>query len=125
MGRPQRVTLACNRVLDPIVWQRILSDASLLPFLWDIDKSVIMSHGPGFDYELLVRQLSQPEMFDKGHSLHTLPSRLRNRRRIWRLLEDMRAGDRAYDLQPDQPLSIYREDPENESYYDEGSEEDE
>jgi len=95
----------CNRALGPFVWRRMLSDASLVPFLWDIDTSVLMQ-GPELDYELLVRQLAQPDVFDVGQPLQDVPLGLRNRRRIWRVLESMRAGDRARDS----TLSIFQQD---------------
>ncbi len=50
----------------------------------------------GWDWELLVRQLAQVEAFEEGNLMPSMPLGLRNRRRIWRLVDEARPGD-VYD----------------------------
>ncbi|CAJ2500587.1 Uu.00g034400.m01.CDS01 [Anthostomella pinea] len=119
--------LTCNRVLPPSAWKRILSEALLTPYLWDIDTSSLPSQDSGIDYEFLVRQLTQSEVFNggregddcydscEGQLLQDAPVGLRNRRRIWRVLESMRAGDMAHVKRPGYgELSIFGPDEESE-----------
>jgi hypothetical protein len=44
-------------------------------------------------WELLVRTLAQVRVFEPGNPLQHAPFRLRNRRRIWRLLEEDKDED--------------------------------
>lgn len=46
-----------------------------------------------WDWELLVRQLAQLDAFEPGGVMESAPWALRNRRRIWRLLDDARRED--------------------------------
>lgn len=46
-----------------------------------------------WDGERLVRTLAQVDVFEPGQPLEHAPLRLRNRRRIWRLLEEAEDGD--------------------------------
>lgn len=86
----------------------------MFPWLWDLDSEIINEYSyrnradqtekkekssPSFsaenfwDWELLVRQLAQANAFEPGKPMERAPLGLRNRRRIWRLLEDARYGD--------------------------------
>lgn len=55
----------------------------------------------GFDWELLVRQLAQLDVFEPGTAMPH-PG-LRNRRRIWRILEEMRIDDVPH-VERDRPI---------------------
>jgi hypothetical protein len=46
-----------------------------------------------WDWELLARQLAQVDIFQPGSLMESAPLGLRNRRRIWRLLEEARIDD--------------------------------
>lgn len=46
-----------------------------------------------WDWELLVRQWAQTDVFDLGNYRQDVHQALRNRRRIWRILEEMRVDD--------------------------------
>jgi hypothetical protein len=85
----------------------LLFNWQILPWLWDLDISALQScpvtsnaaDVPTFeaeevwDWERLVRTLAQVEVFEPGHPLEHAPLRLRNRRRIWRLLEEAEDED--------------------------------
>ena len=105
--------LPCKRLLAPIHWRRLLLKDGIFPWLWDIDHRVTADHGfdvrdedltvseymdvhwadNGWDWELLVRELAQSNVFEPGSTMQYAPSGLRNRRRIWRVLEEMRVDD--------------------------------
>ncbi|KAE8144894.1 hypothetical protein BDV25DRAFT_165856 [Aspergillus avenaceus] len=101
---PQQI---CNRSLPSMVWRDLLFNRQILPWLWDLDISALQSRPatsdmadvPTFeaentwDWEHLVRTLAQVEVFEPGHPLEHAPLRLRNRRRIWRLLEEAEDKD--------------------------------
>jgi hypothetical protein len=102
----RNLPLQCTRLLDQSYWKEILVSGRLLPFLWDLDLDLIKakeSQQPGqreWDWERLVRQLSQSGFLDYSakaaqacHHLHPVPFGLRNRRRIFRILEEMELGD--------------------------------
>ncbi|KAF6784880.1 hypothetical protein CSOJ01_15684 [Colletotrichum sojae] len=110
-----------SRLLPQRLWKEQLQAGSkgLLPWLWDIDPSLIdvkdAETCPGgseyeWDWELLVRQLSrgvdygarpglpdhvEPDYICTGYStdLAHVPAGLHNRRRVWQLLEEMFVGD--------------------------------
>jgi hypothetical protein len=46
-----------------------------------------------WDWERLVRELAQTESFELGNLMDNDPLGLRNRRRIWRLIEEARKED--------------------------------
>jgi hypothetical protein len=85
----------------------LLFNQQILPWLWDLDISALQScpvasdavDVPTFeaeevwDWEHLVRTLAQVEVFEPGQPLEHAPLRLRNRRRIWRLLEEAEDED--------------------------------
>lgn len=113
--------LACNRLLRPFLWRRALLTQDIFPWLWDIKRPVQAGHNLGkeesqdpnhevegleifeyttyelpdekWDWELLVRQWAQKDIFEPGNYRQDVHLALRNRRRIWRILEEMRVGD--------------------------------
>lgn len=82
-------------------WRQALEQCQLLPWLWDISvediahKEASKPHNGEYEWnwELLVRQLAQSNLFEEGKHPRDLASGIRNRRRIWRILEEMREGD--------------------------------
>jgi hypothetical protein len=91
--------LECSRILAQSRWLEGLINGRLLPFLWDLDPESCLPQADeifnmDWDYELLVRQLAQVEFFELvSKSGKNVPLGLRNRRRIWRLVEEMYVGD--------------------------------
>lgn len=86
--------LTCTRILSPRHWRLALLDGTVLPWLWDLDAKASDPYEPDvWDWELLVRMLAQTTIFEPGNAMEDVPLGLRNRRRIWRLLEEMRVGD--------------------------------
>ncbi|GFF34306.1 contactin [Aspergillus udagawae] len=97
----------CTRSLPSRLWRDLLFNQQILPWLWDLDISALQScpvtsdavDVPTFeaeevwDWESLVRTLAQLEVFEPGQPLEHAPLRLRNRRRIWRLLEEAEDED--------------------------------
>ena len=87
-------TLERTQCLTESYWREGLIKGRLLPFLWDLD--VDSCQGDEIfemdrDYKLLVHQLSQLEFW--AESGKNVPPGLRNRHRIWRLVEEMYVGD--------------------------------
>ncbi|KAI0165350.1 hypothetical protein GGR52DRAFT_558411 [Hypoxylon sp. FL1284] len=95
----------CNGFLPQELWLELLLAGKILPFLPEIDADAINDfcllwdkdhQGSEPNWELLVRRLSQEDWSggdDTENSSLKVPSGLRNRRRIWRLVEDMYVGD--------------------------------
>ncbi|KAE8395808.1 hypothetical protein BDV23DRAFT_144852 [Aspergillus alliaceus] len=97
----------CTRSLPPRLWRDLLFNRQILPWLWDLDISALQScpvasdsvDVPTFeaegvwDWERLVRTLAQVRVFEPGQPLEHAPLRLRNRRRVWRLLEEAEDED--------------------------------
>ncbi|RYP46460.1 hypothetical protein DL768_007330 [Monosporascus sp. mg162] len=104
----------CTRLLPQEHWKYMLVSGRHLPFLWDVDIAAVESYctpaddnaGTAPDWELLVRSLSQrlvrhgaqeqgvsigleADYYSRGQ----VPNGLRNRRRIWQLVEEMFVGD--------------------------------
>ncbi|KAI4165363.1 MAG: hypothetical protein LQ342_001231 [Letrouitia transgressa] len=84
-------------------------DLLSIGWLWDLDAELVLGKDSlerdaevapketnggkgGWDWELLVRQLSQPEVLEPGKVLVDMPLKLRNRRRVWTLVEDILSG---------------------------------
>lgn len=96
MGPIHNLPVQCTRLIEPVHWQRLLC-SKYLPYLWDLDIAVIQYclSDEKWDYELLVRQLAQKGIWeyfklnDRGKYHHGIW----NRRRIWRLVEEMKVGD--------------------------------
>ncbi|KAI1177356.1 hypothetical protein F4777DRAFT_213660 [Nemania sp. FL0916] len=105
-----------TRVLPPSWWKTKLLSGTLIPWLWDLNEAELMEHRvytfygqdkreayvdfetsnyvfdeDMWDWELLCRQLAQPDIFEIGGLLRC-ESNLWNRRRIWKLLETARLG---------------------------------
>ena len=88
----------CSRIFPPQAWLDLLHSVDVLPWLYDIDLSQCREKNKEthngqhviWDWELLIRQLSQPEAFepDRGFAAGA-PLGVRNRRRIWRCLGDL------------------------------------
>jgi hypothetical protein len=96
MGPIENLPVQCTRLIEPVYWQRLLCD-EFLPYLWDLDITVIQYclSDEKWDYELLVRQLAQEgiwEYFKRNDPGKYNPG-IWNRRRIWRLVEEMEVGD--------------------------------
>jgi hypothetical protein len=102
----RNLPLQCTRLLDQPYWKEMLMSGRFLPFLWDLDLDLLeakASRLPGkleWDWERLVRQLSQSGFLDYAakevefsHYGRPIPYGLRNRRRIWRILEEMKIDD--------------------------------
>ncbi|OAL75394.1 hypothetical protein A7D00_0993 [Trichophyton violaceum] len=96
----------CTYELSPSIWRDLLFRQQLLPWLWDLDPAILESqplqHSNGqpsyskdnfWDWEQLVRELAQVQAFEPGNSLENAPLRLRNRKWIWRLLDEGRRFD--------------------------------
>lgn len=67
-------------------------------WLWDLDVNMIhgKQNGGNWDWRLLMHQLAQVCIHEPGDTSMQLPLQLRNRRRIWRILEQARVGDVAH-----------------------------
>jgi hypothetical protein len=99
----QNPSLQCSRDLAPGLWRELLFDQGLLPWLWDLDSSLLQSRKSdilpfydvenAWDWELLVRQLAQTDVFESGKLMEHAPLALRNRRRIWRLVDEARVDN--------------------------------
>ena len=92
---PRGASLECTRKLSPSVWLQVLLESKIIPWLWDLDPEVLRlkqeskPDDTGWDWELLVRQLVQPD-FHVPEAVETgIPDGVRNRQRLWRLLGDL------------------------------------
>jgi hypothetical protein len=96
MGPIKNIPIQCTRVVSPFHWQTLLTGKSL-PYLWDLDITVIQDclSDEKWDYELLVRQLAQEGIWEyfKRNDSGKYNHGIWNRRRIWRLVEEMKVGD--------------------------------
>ena len=87
--------LQCRFLNPPGEWLQALIQSTLLPWLWDLDFEMVRRKekskrkGREWNWELFVRQLAQPDIFEAGSVVKDLPLGLRNRRRIWRLVDDL------------------------------------
>ena len=79
----------------PFIWREALFARKLLPWLPPLDSATIIAKDldcpphSQWNWELLVRQLAQSRIREPGNGLHGLAPGLRNRRRIWQLVEDI------------------------------------
>ena len=91
--------LECTRLAHSSLWRQALTEGHLIPWLWDLKDAfehMELANADGdreWDWELLARQLAHREAFEPGGPMEGAPPGLRNRRRIWRLVEEMRVGD--------------------------------
>lgn len=78
-------------------WCDALVGGTNLPWLWDLEIDLVRAkqHAGRWNWELLTRQLSQIHICEPDDTSLSLPVSLRNRRRIWRLLEEARVDDIA------------------------------
>src|SRR4051794_33375809 len=93
----QNLSLDCEYTRSPSWWCASLLNKQMFPWLWDLDVEEIRAKQMEreWNWELLVRQMSQVEIHEPGNELINLPLQLKNRRRIWRLLEEAKVGDVA------------------------------
>jgi hypothetical protein len=76
------------------LWAQGLSKGCLLPVLWDFDIFLYQPLSMEWNYELLARELAQEGFLDMAvESGKKVPIGLRNRCRIWKLVEEMYIGD--------------------------------
>ncbi|KAI8691831.1 COesterase domain-containing protein [Fusarium sp. Ph1] len=105
----ESVALDCNYLAPQSYWKQLFLN---IPFLWDLDLTVIdrkpspIEKGVGWDWERLTRQVLAPvrvAFMEEGKNAHTawdyhqvglvVPPGLKNRRRIWQILEEMFPDD--------------------------------
>lgn len=86
------VAAECNRILPQSFWRDHLLSHSLIPWLWDLSDEAIRLNQKSpqkrktyWDWERLVRMLSQPEIFVDDPKMLGL----RNRKRIWENTEQI------------------------------------
>ena len=95
----------CTYLVSPKHWLQALKDHSVLPWLWDLDPAALLEkernkpEGRLWDWELLVRQLAQADIYSEyvyykrvrpcSWALEDLHPSFRNRRRVWDLAIDM------------------------------------
>lgn len=74
-----------------------LVNQQIFPWLWDLDSNAVREkqHAGHWNWELLVRQVSLKQIHEPDDISIDLPLQLRNRRRIWRLLEEAKIQDVA------------------------------
>lgn len=118
METTEPLSITPNRTIPQEYWRQMLARGRLLPFLWELDAVAIdeiiakknnnnNNSTLPLDWERLVRALSQPvvrhgDELQRGLSTESpthcydrldISDGLRNRRRIWQLVEEMRVGD--------------------------------
>lgn len=113
MGSFDGLSTHCTGLLPQHTWLHILLGGRYLPFLWDLDATIVQrfcqekaEKGIELNWELLVRKLSNGVWIHWQHNnllqaalqIHcypnmAIPDGLRNRRRIWQLVEEMYVGD--------------------------------
>lgn len=81
-----------TRLLPPSKWRSMLFSGKILPWLWDLDDTALDSRSienlPSYrdddtwDWELLIRQLAQADVFSEGSQMSKVQLGLRNRRRL-------------------------------------------
>ena len=88
----------CNYLVLPSYWLQALSEGSLFAWLWDIEtkdlvrKEQSKSKKQEWDWELLVRALAENDIYENEEviwAMENVPLGLRNRKRIWRLVQDI------------------------------------
>ena len=95
----RHLPLECTRVIPPSFWRDALVVGRAVPWLWDIDMATCYQkdrQSPGsdseeWDWELLVRTLSQKDVLDNIYKpenpMYGAPRGLLKRRCIWRNVE--------------------------------------
>ena len=89
--------MKCDQELSQAWWCDALASERVFPWLWDLDMEKIRERqrAGNWNWELLVRELSQVKIHEPHDTTLTIPRNLRNRRRIWRILEEARIDDVA------------------------------
>ncbi|CAH0057754.1 unnamed protein product [Clonostachys solani] len=84
-----------NDVKDQDWWFNKFITKKELPWMWDLDEDVVSEkqHTGDWNWELLVKKLSLTDISRPEDETLRLPLGLRNRRRIWKCIEDARLGD--------------------------------
>ncbi|MCJ1485499.1 hypothetical protein MMC06_005673 [Schaereria dolodes] len=90
-------SLQCTRTLSSRHWKEALLSGKLIPWLWDldheacrrVDKEASEASVHGWDWELFARMLAQTAIFEQGNMMEGVPLGLRNRRRIWRIAQEL------------------------------------
>ena len=86
-------------MISSSTWRKALL-LNYLPWLWDLepqmvaDKQLCKPPGQEWNWELLVRRLSIVNIHEPKAVFEDLPIGLRNRRRIWRIVDDMLVAGR-------------------------------
>lgn len=112
LGPLESPPLQCTRLITSEQWTQALLENNLMPYLWDLDAQKVREKLAtkteyGWDMELLIRQISQigfaeyhggsiklgPGQYKRRFPGSNIPQGLRNRYRIWKLVEDMKIGD--------------------------------
>ena len=93
----QNADLNCDYTLSQDWWCDALVNKKMFPWLWDVDASMVREKQQAgrWNWELLAHQLSHTKIHTPDDITLRLPLPLRNRRRIWRLLEEARVDDIA------------------------------
>lgn len=94
---PQNADLNCDYEISQDWWYERFVNRDMFPWLWDLDVAMIheKQQSGRWNWELLARQLSQVKIHEPNDDSLKLPLALRNRRRIWRLIEEARVDDIA------------------------------
>ncbi|KAF4549009.1 Hypothetical protein D9617_24g017230 [Elsinoe fawcettii] len=82
----------CTYMFPPTMWKQALLNG-ILPWLWDLDHKMIHAQSERdqmWDWEKLVRRLAQDDVFLPGSPDPNIPRGMKNRRRIWQIIDDMR-----------------------------------
>lgn len=88
------LSLECTTHSSSRAWREALA-RGYLSWLWDLEPDAVVHKEASkpleqeWNWELLVRQLAQVDLHEPRAVLENLPIGLRNRRRIWRLVEDI------------------------------------
>ncbi|KAB2572189.1 hypothetical protein DBV05_g9170 [Lasiodiplodia theobromae] len=90
----------CTYLIPQGAWMNLLLQGQVVPYLWDLDRDEVekkvaegRERGVEWDFELLVRRLCQARSMADGAPLASMPAGLRNRQRVWKLVQDMYVGD--------------------------------
>ncbi|KAI0598978.1 hypothetical protein F4775DRAFT_135006 [Biscogniauxia sp. FL1348] len=92
-----------TRVLPSDWWREKLMSGSLIPWLFDLKDEAVDHYSQinghqNWDWELLCRQLAQPDVFEKEGILFTASDHVWNRQRIWKVLYAARLGHMVFEL---------------------------
>lgn len=93
------LNLCCEFTHTDRAWRSLLLDKTVFPWLWDLTLSSLPMRPKDspedklWNWELLVRKLSQIVIHEPEDATLNLPFELKNRRRIWRILDEARSGD--------------------------------